>query len=971
LSLEEGRSVEVGGYEIEREIGRGGMGVVLRARALDGRVVAIKLLLHAQKAEARALFAREQRLLASLGENEGFVPLLASGDSPRGPFLVMPFLEGGTLRARLGEGPLPIEEVRALGIALARAMARAHEKGIVHRDLKPENVLFTGDGRPLVTDLGLAKHFSHDAAGSALSVSLSKTGESKGTVGYMAPEQVGGSRSAGPPADVFALGAILYECLVDRNPFDADNPHAMIARTTTGEFVPLRKERPEIPAGLARTIERSLAPLPAKRFADAGELARELERDETPGRGRLVLAVAGVALLAVAGVAAHVLIGAPAAPAPPAVVATPAPTRPRPDPGDYPPDCRGFLESRLTRLEAVSGTYVGHLGQTSEALAWSSDGKHIVAVDSDRNAWLLDAATGVPVRAPDRFNNAPTDVAFSPDARLYVAGMVQGQCRVVEVATGKVVGEWQHDNGWLQGVAFAPDGQTIASTNEGGTTEIHDVAGKLIVRLGPVAWKLPDGRQAVHTPAAVAFLPDGRLVTGGRERPEKSGYNLCLWDPGASKMPTGVFPGHTNFIRAIAVSREGLVLTAGLDSTVKVWDLKGKEPLQSFDCPGTAQSCAFSRDGKRAAAGGQNGFVEIWDASTGEVLHQLDPHDADVRGVAFSPDGKRIASSSFDGTVRVRDATSGQDVWRRAPGHGLRVRSLAVVGTERLISASEDGTCRVWNTATGREERRLIDHEPLPVHRTGPSVNGVSATPDGRSVAIGRSDGTVRFVDVASGAERRVFNPGNKANVTGLAIASDGGHALSADDKLGVALWSRDEVRSDDAVALDDGGKKAFAVALSPDGGLALSGGEGRVVLWDMATRRPELELAGHAGDVTCVAFAPDGRSALSAGADRTLRVWDVARLRRGERPEPQVLLGHDGPVQAALFFPDGERIASASQDGTIRIWQTHGGRELDRIDLASAFDQATSLAVSPDGKRLHAGTRRGVILRFEVAPAR
>jgi serine/threonine-protein kinase len=198
--------VKIGPFEVLSELGRGGMGVVYRVRTPDGREAALKLLLKADRATL-VHFERERRLLASLGESEGFVGLLDAGSSPEGPWLLMPFVPGGTLRKKLETGPIEIEETIALGIELAQALGRAHECGIVHRDVKPENVLFTASGRPLLADLGLAKHFDPGATGASQSVRLTVRGALKGTAGYMAPEQLEDAASVGPPADVFALGA--------------------------------------------------------------------------------------------------------------------------------------------------------------------------------------------------------------------------------------------------------------------------------------------------------------------------------------------------------------------------------------------------------------------------------------------------------------------------------------------------------------------------------------------------------------------------------------------------------------------------------------------------------------------------------------------------------------------------------------------------------------------------------------------
>src|SRR4051812_5413393 len=136
----------LGKYQVGEEVGRGGAGAVYKARGPDGVIVAVKVLTR-PTAEALARFGREKRLLEALGREQGFVPLVDAGESPAGPYLVMPLLAGGSLRSRLAKGKLPLDEAVALAIGLARAMGRAHAQGLVHRDLKPENILFDLEGR--------------------------------------------------------------------------------------------------------------------------------------------------------------------------------------------------------------------------------------------------------------------------------------------------------------------------------------------------------------------------------------------------------------------------------------------------------------------------------------------------------------------------------------------------------------------------------------------------------------------------------------------------------------------------------------------------------------------------------------------------------------------------------------------------------------------------------------------------------
>jgi serine/threonine protein kinase len=332
--------VKIGPYELLGEIGRGAAGTVFKAHGPRGEV-AIKLL-RTPGAEARARFERERRLLASLGEEDGFVPIVDGGEWAHGPYLVMPLLSGGTLRARLERGPLAVEETLELGRALARALAHAHSKGIVHRDLKPENVLFTSTGEPRIADLGLAKHFAVLSPADR-SVSLSRTGEIRGTAGYMAPEQMRDAKTVGPPADVFALGAILYECLAGVPAFHGESPLEVIAKIESSEKAPLRSLRPETPRWLEIVVARALAHAEAARFPDGRALGLVLE---PPRRRSLALAGTAAAVVLVAALGAALAFGGapppravPPAPNPPA---RPAPLAPAPVPAPSPDPAAGF-----------------------------------------------------------------------------------------------------------------------------------------------------------------------------------------------------------------------------------------------------------------------------------------------------------------------------------------------------------------------------------------------------------------------------------------------------------------------------------------------------------------------------------------------------------------------------------------------------------------------------------------------------
>jgi serine/threonine-protein kinase len=388
------RRVQVGDYELVKELGRGGMGIVYAARATDGRKVALKLLTQVD-AESRARFERERRLLASFTEEEGFVPLLGGGDSPRGAYLVMPLLEGGSLRERLKKGPLAVAEARALGRSLAAALARAHEKGIVHRDVKPENVLFAapegakaGSGPPLLADLGLAKHFRRGGEGGTLDASLSKTNTVAGTLGYMPIEQLEDMRSVGPQADVFALGALLFECLAGELPFGGEGILETARRMKEARRAPLRRLRPDVDPGLAAAVERARELDATKRFRDGGELLRALEARPASRRPVFALTALLLAALAVTGAVIVSTGGAPAplppAPAPP--LAPPVPARPAPvTKGPSREERRRAALERAARADEL-----GAAGKTEESFALAVEATEL---DPElARGWFLRAA---------------------------------------------------------------------------------------------------------------------------------------------------------------------------------------------------------------------------------------------------------------------------------------------------------------------------------------------------------------------------------------------------------------------------------------------------------------------------------------------------------------------------------------------------------------------------------------------------
>jgi serine/threonine protein kinase len=263
----------VPGYEVLGVLGKGGMGVVYKARQRGlGRVVALKMILHAEHAgeQERQRFQAEAEAVARL-QHPNIVQIYEVGEQRGLPYFSLEFCPSGSLDKKLSGTPLPPVEAAKLVQTLALAMQAAHVKGILHRDLKPANVLLGEDGTPKITDFGLAKKLGEQGQ--------TQTGAVMGTPSYMAPEQASGrSKEIGPAADIYALGAMLYELLTGRPPFKAASALDTILQVVRDEPVSVRQLQPNVPKDIETICHKCLHKEPRKRYASAGALAEDLSR---------------------------------------------------------------------------------------------------------------------------------------------------------------------------------------------------------------------------------------------------------------------------------------------------------------------------------------------------------------------------------------------------------------------------------------------------------------------------------------------------------------------------------------------------------------------------------------------------------------------------------------------------------------------------------------------------------------------
>jgi WD40 repeat protein len=419
-----------------------------------------------------------------------------------------------------------------------------------------------------------------------------------------------------------------------------------------------------------------------------------------------------------------------------------------------------------------------------------------------------------------------------------------------------------------------------------------------------------------------------------------------------------VFPqlGHSNTVNAVTFSSDGRILASvGKDGAAKLWDVGTQREIRTLKRSDELDSAAFSPDDQILATGGRDGAVVLWELRSGRAVRVLNGHARRVNAVAFSPDGRTVASGSDDHTIKLWNAGSGAEV-RTLTGHRGSVTALAFsLDGRTLASASADRTIELWEAGTGRELRTLSGHTD--------GVTALAFCPSSPMLASGSWDGTTRLWDFAAGRAVRTLT-GHASNVSTVACASGGRVvAASGGSDHRINLW---EVASGrELPPLGGEAKTVDTLAFSPDGRVLASAGEADAVgLWDLASGRIAGSLEGHARFVKSVAFSADGRSLVSGSVDGVVRVWRLGDAKDWQRQ----IDAHEGVVTAAVFTQSGGQIASRGSDGTIKIWDSNTGTLERTLEVGKPAGGSCSLAVSPDGRLVAAGTVNREIKLWSLA---
>ncbi len=663
-------------YELLEKIARGGMGIVYKARQKKpNRIVALKTILAGTLASPELVerFYLEAEAAAAL-EHPGIVPIYEVGEFNGQHFFSMGFVDGGSLADQTKDGPLPPRRAASLIMQVAEAVGYANDRGIIHRDLKPGNVLLDKDGKPKVTDFGVAKNASSDSH-------LTMDGQIIGTASYMPPEQARGHLSEiGPASDVYSLGATLYCLVTGRPPFQAASTLETIEQVTKQEPVSPRQLNAAVNRDLETICLKCLQKEPGKRYPRAQDLADDLRRflSGEPIQARpvsrserlwrwarrnpLIAALTiGIALSLFAGTivswvfAVRAQFEANASRAARRLSdrrwyvaelslayqdwkaghidlvrerlrkqGTPSPDQ---------EDLRGFEWYYLDSLCHLDlATLKGHK-EPVRCVAISPDGTIIASAASSSGRpnevilWhVADASQFGRFEAP---GGLPQRLVFSPDGKRLALAVgnpgCPGEIQIWDVARAHLDHTLRTDPGSGFCLAFHPDGKTLASAGESGTIKIWNTSTGLLDRA-------LEGHQAFVT--GLAFLADGKTLAS-----VSYDQTVRLWETATGRQ-TSLTQIRCGNLRAAALNPDGKTLAAcGDDARIRIWNLHTGEETASFTgAIDQIDRLVYSLDGRRLAASGDGPVAQVWNVENRASV-VLRGHTETVFDLAFSPDG--------------------------------------------------------------------------------------------------------------------------------------------------------------------------------------------------------------------------------------------------------------------------------------------------------------------------------------------
>lgn len=921
-------------YEVRGEHGRGGMGRILAVwdwRML--REVALKELLPGESAgQSRVIarFLREARITGRL-QHPSIIPVHEIGVGENGAlYYTMKLVRGRTLRDAIKSSPGIDARMKLLPhfLGLCQAIAYAHAHGVIHRDIKPSNVMIGEFGETQVIDWGLAKEVRHAESPGQSGLptgddenggELTMAGQLLGTPHYMAPEQAAGRHTElDERADVYSLGAVLYELLTGSRPYQASTGLEVLRMAATEPPDAAEQLCPEAPAALVAVCRRAMDREPAARYATAAELAEEIT-------------------LFQAGARVHA----------------------------YEYGAAELLARFLRRHRPVVVTVCLALGLLSGLGIYSylslrarHAAEHELRVSSERKGYELSILTAERALEENRYTEA-ADVldACLPEYRDWEWGRLS-------LALNEIRTSAELSAEWISSAELSPDGRHVLILGSEGAFNM---------------WSLPEMTPARAYPIQSAAPWSSAFRPGGNEfAVHQTGIGVSRWRIDASEC-IATYPLDTGVEgNAIAYSPDGHYLVAGSgDGALHLWDLEGNAPVRTLKSHSkTINNIAFSPDGRWLATAGDSGQIQVWDWTTGISVCLLDAHltnlQAGTQGVmcvAFSPDGSLLASSGCDALAKLW-RTSDWSLQNTLTGHTKKILGLSFSPDGSMLATHSERTVRLWDTKTGAERPAMIDCDL--------NIRRASFLPDDHLLVTVEVSGRTTIWDLRARRDG-VFLAGHTSEVNAVRFSPDGrflassaGHWLSGGDSR-VLIWDLADLSTEDPIepaqVLEGDGRWINHLAFDPASGLLTAAtSDCKYITWDLNSgeRVAELDVPEYTNGARSLDYSPDGRMLATAGWSNgtpelsTVQLWDAVSQQRIRDLE-----GPGRTVDAVAFSPDGMRVAGGSRDEHLYVWDVATGAQ--RHKLPSGEGWIYGVAFSKDGERIAGSSGSSLVLLWDA----
>jgi WD40 repeat protein/serine/threonine protein kinase len=976
----------VGDYKLLQQIGEGGFGVVFMAEQMRPvvRRVALKIIKPGMDSrEVIARFEAERQALAMM-DHPNIAKVLGAGTTSQGrPYFVMELVRGIRITQFCDDQQLTPRERLELFIPVCHAIQHAHQKGVIHRDIKPSNILVSlYDGRPVpkVIDFGVAKAIQQRLSEKTM---FTQFGQVMGTLEYMSPEQAEMNQlDIDTRADIYSLGAVLYELLTGSPPFERkrlrsgafdqvlriireEEPLRPSLRLSTSEKLASisaqRKMEPARLSGLMRgeidwIVMKALDKQRSRRYETANGLAMDIDRhlkNETivarpPStvyrvqkawqRNKVAFTTAAIVAMALlTGITVSTWQAIEASKARDNTQTALLETE------------RARADEERERLRAEAGEamaqrllYAANMSLVQRA--WDDTNVALVrqlleetADYSDRRFEWYHWQREVHKKVKTLRGHASRihTVVFSPDGRRIVTAGFDS-AKVWDALSGTELLRLEGHTDSINCLAVSPDWQKFVTGSADGKARVWDATdGKRLATL-------ESHRGSIEF---VAFLGNSeRVLTTCR-----GDRTIRIWNASTATEASAIKTDQSNTwrpgIKCVALSPDSQrIAMSGLrDETVKVYDISSgmvRHKLQGHIEHGSP--VAFSPDGQKLVTTTEDGTVKTWNADSGEQLLSL-PTGASVTAVAFSSNGKWLVTGAADHKAQIWDAVSGKPV-ASLPGHSTQVHLAAFSSDDQRLFTCGYQEIKVWDVTTAKELRTLKGHSDL--------LMSAAFSPDGRSIATSSYDQTANVWELTSDDEIHIV-PAYGNEPTTVVLSKDGQRVvitkLDPTTKLRVAkVW---DVTTGKKLTLDGTTGWIGSVDFSSDGKMIVAAIRASMLKrWDAASGKQLLPLVGHTRGILDGAISPNGQWIVTGSDDQTAKVWDAASGK-----ELRTLRGHSNSVGPVAFSPDGKKIVTGSADHSAKVWDAASGNELHALTGHSG--DVDSVAFSPDGKRIVTGS--------------